>query len=81
MVKTEEIWRNEQNPEIIRKPDEIPENKIIISHLRSKPSNLSRNMVKSVEIWRFEKCPQEKLRNKKKLKKKRFYNFWASLTN
>ena len=25
MVKTEEILRFEQNPEIIRKPDEIPE--------------------------------------------------------
>ena len=31
----------------IRKPDEIQEKKIILSHLRSKPSNLSRNMVKS----------------------------------
>ena len=50
MVKTEEILRFEQNPERIRKPDVIPENKIIISHLRSKPSNLSRNMVKTIEI-------------------------------
>ena len=42
MVKTEEILRFEENPEKsgnkIRKPDEIPEKKIIKSHLRSKPS-------------------------------------------
>ena len=69
MVKTEEILRFEENPEKIRKSDEIPEKKIIISHLRSKPSNLSRNMIKTVKIWRFEKCPQEKLRNKKNVKK------------
>ena len=80
MVKTEEILRFEQNPEIIRKPDEIPEKKIIISHLRRKSSNLSRNMVKTVEMWRFEKCSQEKLGNKKKTKKKWFLNFGASLT-
>ena len=66
MVKTEEILRFEQNPEIIRKLDEIPEKKIIISHLRSKPWNLSRNMVKTDEFWRFEKCLQEKVRKKKK---------------
>ena len=40
MVKTEEI---QKNLEKIQKLDEIPENKIIIS-------NLSRNMVKTVEI-------------------------------
>ena len=39
-----------KNPEKIRNPDEIPEKKIIISHLRSKPSNLSRNMVKTAKI-------------------------------
>ena len=59
MAKTEEILRFEQNPEIIWKPDEIPERRLLY------PSNLSRNMVKTIEIWRFEKCPQEKLRNKK----------------
>ena len=36
MVKTEEIKRFEENPEKIRKPDEIPEKKFIISNLRSK---------------------------------------------
>ena len=75
MVKTEEILRFEENPEKIRKKDEIPKKKIIISHLRSKPSNLSRNMVKTVRIWRFEKYPQENLRNKKTKKKKRKENF------
>ena len=57
------------NPEQIRKPDEIPENKIIISHLRIELSYLWKNMVTIAEIWRFEKFPQEKLRNKTKQKK------------
>ena len=71
-----------KNPEKIQKPYEILEKKINISHLRSKPLNMSRNMVKTVEIVRFEKCPEEKLRRKKNLrkKKKRFLNFAASLT-
>ena len=38
MVKTEEILRFKEIPEKIRKPDEIPEKKIILSYLRSKPS-------------------------------------------
>ena len=49
MVKTEEIWRYEENPEKsgnIQKPEEIPEKKIIISHL----SNLWRNIFKTTEI-------------------------------
>ena len=53
MVKTEEILKFEENLEIsgkIQKPNEIPEKEIIISHLRTKPTNLSRNMVKTVEI-------------------------------
>ena len=53
MVKTEEILRfeeNPENPEKICKPDKVMENKIIKSHLGSKPSNLSRNMVKTVKI-------------------------------
>ena len=50
MVKAEEILRFEENPEKIRKPDEFPEIKIIISHLRSKLSNLSRNMSKTFKI-------------------------------
>ena len=32
MVKTEEILRFEENPEKIRKPDQIREEKIIIYH-------------------------------------------------
>jgi len=47
LTKSGKIWKK---PEKIRKPDEIPEKKIIISHLRSKPSNMSRNMVKTVKI-------------------------------
>ena len=71
-----------KNPEKIRKADEIPEKKIIISHSRNKPSNLSRNMVKTVKIWKFQKCSHEKWRNKKNLKKTKFnfLNFSASLT-
>ena len=38
MVITIEISKFEKNPEKIRKLDEIPEKKIIISYLRSKPS-------------------------------------------
>ena len=44
MVKTKEILRFEENP------DEILEKKISLSHFRSKPSNLSRNMVKTIKI-------------------------------
>ena len=50
MVKTEEILRFEENPEKNQKPDEIPEKNIIISHLKSKPWNLSKNMVNTVRI-------------------------------
>ena len=50
MVKTEEILSFEENPGKNGKPDEIPEKKIIISYLRSKQSNLSRNVVKIVKI-------------------------------
>ena len=68
MVKNEEILRFEQ---IMEKSGNNPQTgwnsgkKIIISLLRRKTTNLSRNMVKTVEIWRFEKCLQEKLRKKK----------------
>ena len=55
-----------KNPEKIRKPDEIPGKKIIISNLRSKTSNLGRNIIKTAEILRFEKCLKEKLRKKLK---------------
>ena len=72
MVKTEEILRFEENPEKNPETRLKSGKNIITSHLRSKPSNLSRNMIKTIKIWRFEKCPQEKLRNKKKTKKKRF---------
>ena len=68
MVKTEEILRFVENPGKIRKPDEIKEKKIILSHLRIKPSDKSRNMFKTIKIRRFEKCLQEKLRNKHKKK-------------
>ena len=50
----------------IWKPEEIPDKKIIISYLRYKPSILWRIMVKTNEIWRFEKCDQ-KNKNKKRI--------------
>ena len=37
----------------------------------SKPSIMWRNMVKTIEIWKFEKNQQKKKKN---------FNFWASLT-
>ena len=47
MVKTEKIRKN---PEEIRKPDKFPENEIIESNLRSKPTILSKNISKIYEI-------------------------------
>ena len=54
MVKTEEILRFEKNPEKSGKNPETGWNskkKIIISYLKSKSSNLLKNMVKTIEIW------------------------------
>ena len=59
MVITEKIWKNPETPEEIGKPDKFPENEIIISYLRSKPSILSRNISQIAEIWRFEKKGDE----------------------
>ena len=51
MVKTEETLRFEENLEKnSQKPDKIQEKKITLSHLRSNPSNLSRNMFKTAKI-------------------------------
>ena len=50
IILSKDFNKIRKNPEIIWKPDEIPEQKIIISHLRSKTSNLSRNMVKTIKI-------------------------------
>ena len=44
-------------------PDEIPEKKIIISNLRSKPLIVFRNMVKTEEILRFEEKPEKSGKN------------------
>ena len=64
------IWRKSGKSRKIRKPDEFPEKKFIISFLRRKPSILWRNMVKTAYIWRFEK-------NHLKKKKNQIYNFGA----
>ena len=64
MVKTEEILRFEQNSE---KSVNNPEKKIIISHLRSKLPNLSRNMFKTVRsrsknVLMYTSCGLAKIR-------------------
>ena len=72
MVRFLENWKNPKNPEKsgkIQKPDKIPEIKIFISHLRSTPSILLRNMIKITEIWRFEKKSDDWWMWKKKKKK------------
>ena len=43
------------------KSDKIPDKKIIISYLRNKLSILWRNMVKTIEIRRFEKWDQKNI--------------------
>ena len=55
-----------------RKPDKFPEKKITLSYMRSKPSILYRNVLKTALIWRFENCPL-----KKKLKKKEIFKLWS----
>ena len=51
--------KNRKKPGKISKPDSFPENDIIISYLRSKPSIPWRNMVKIIYNLRFEKNPDE----------------------
>ena len=56
----EEIRRLDENPENPEKhPEKRPEKNIIISYLIKKLSILWRNMVKTIEIWRFEKNHQK----------------------
>ena len=64
----EEIWRFDANPEKSGKNPETgknPENIIIISYMISKLSIMWRNMVKTIEIWRFEKNHKKKPHKKK----------------
>ena len=49
-LKSQKFGENSENLEKIRKPNTFPKNKSIISYLRSKPSNLSRNVSKIAEI-------------------------------
>ena len=56
-----DIWKN---PPKIRNPDKFPENKTIISYLMIKPFILSRNMVKTTYIGRFEKNGDESEKKK-----------------
>ena len=63
--KTPILWRNLKIWWIFRKKSG---KNIIISYLRSKLSILWRNMVKTIEIWRFEK--NHKKKDKKNEKKK-----------
>ena len=47
MKKSEELMKSQKNPEKIRKPENDPENNIIISYLISKLSIVPRNIVKT----------------------------------
>ena len=74
-MKSENLTNIRKYPEKIWKPDKNPEKNIIISHLISKVSIMSRNIVQIIEIRRFDKT------DKKKEKKKRFSNFVRSFAH
>ena len=62
------LWKSQkirgksgENPEKIRKPEKNPGENIIISDLISRLSIMWRNVVKTIEIWRFEKNHKKKV--------------------
>ena len=57
----------------IRKTGKVPRKNIIISFSKSTTNNLSRNMVKAVQIRRFEKNLDEKTTTKTRLESLKSY--------
>ena len=64
-LKSQDLRKIRKN---IRKPDRIPDEKFVISHLRSKTSILGRNMVKTIALL------SEDLKSAIKKNPKRFSN-------
>ena len=60
----------QKNPKKNPETEKNPENIIIISYLISQLFIMWRNMVKTIEIWRFKK-------NDKKNRKKEIFNLWS----